>query len=133
MESLPWLYAGDLNNGGRGDNMNALQFVSTPVQNFRLTRRQPRAKKDEESTSLFSTYSSTKTRKWVREEGVAVTVVVASNLYTYDPHSCSHNIVTSLLGPRCKCFSLALMRRLLLRFFSRSLRNMLISVIVHKS
>ena len=90
MESLPWLYAGDLNNGGRGDNMNALQFVSTPVQSFRLTRRQPRAKKDEESTSLFSTYSSTKTRKWVREEGVAVTVVVASNLRTI--HTAVHII-----------------------------------------
>ena len=53
--------------------MNALEFVNTPVQRCRPTRKHQKAtkaKKDEDSTSMFGAISSTKSRKWVRQDRV---------------------------------------------------------------
>ena len=53
--------------------MNALKFVNTPVQRFRPARKHQKAtkaKKDDDSTSMFGAISSTKSKKWVRQDRV---------------------------------------------------------------
>ena len=53
--------------------MNALEFVNTPVQRFRPAQKHQKAtkaKKDDDSTSMFGAISSTKSRKWVRQDNI---------------------------------------------------------------